>query len=161
MAGRGGMRGRGDVRGRGGMAGGACPGPVPAPARPVPGRDAPPPRPPRPQSNVKAQVLYIQNFEMGMLDEQLRRLIDALGNGRIWAVNVGENMQASLDGWRGFIDRLPLTNCGYTYISEHHINQVRHLKDRCIFLARMNRKHFENHGNRMLQVSGGSGQASP
>ena len=42
----------------------------------------------------------------------------------MWAVNVGENMQTSLAAWEEFADRLPLTNIGYTYVSEHHINQA-------------------------------------
>lgn len=33
-------------------------------------------------------------------------------------------MHASLQAWLDFCCRLPLTNVGYTYVSEHHINLV-------------------------------------
>lgn len=37
----------------------------------------------------------LQNFERGMGDAQLDRLVSVLRQGRIWAVNVGENFGVS------------------------------------------------------------------
>jgi hypothetical protein len=45
--------------------------------------------------NTRVEALYIQNFEQGMLDEQLDRLVRLLRRGRIWALNVGENYGTS------------------------------------------------------------------
>ena len=101
--------------------------------------------------NKRVQVLYIQNFERGMQDEQLLNLMRGpLRLGRIWAVNVGENMEVCLNAWRAFARELCRTNVGYTYVSEHHIRKVRDLKEWMIFNLRMNRKHLENRGGRVM-----------
>ena len=58
--------------------------------------------------------------------------------GRIWAVNVGENFNTTLDGWRDFCEALPLTNVQYMYASEHHFLRT-DLKTRMRDAIRANR----------------------
>ncbi|KAK9815520.1 hypothetical protein WJX72_005004 [[Myrmecia] bisecta] len=89
--------------------------------------------------NVRVEALYIQNFELGMHDEQLERLTEVLKLKRIWAVNVGENFQISLTAWERFCQVLPQTAVGYMYVSEHHLLRT-DLKERMIVAIRQNRK---------------------
>lgn len=70
----------------------------------------------------KVQALYLQNFERGMGDAQLRRLTEMLKvNRHIWALNVGENFEISLQAWKEFTDALEQTSVGFLYVSEHHL----------------------------------------
>ena len=57
----------------------------------------------------------------GMLDPQLEHLARVLRNGRIWALNVGENFQITLPAWQRFTDALAGTAVAYLYVSEHHL----------------------------------------
>ena len=57
----------------------------------------------------------------GMLDPQLEHLARVLRNGRIWALNVGENFQITLPAWQRFTDALADTAVAYLYVSEHHL----------------------------------------
>ncbi|CAL8463490.1 g3024 [Coccomyxa elongata] len=71
--------------------------------------------------NTRVEVLYIQNFEWGMLDPQLEHLEAVLRLRRIWALNVGENFQITLPAWARFTAALPHTAVAYLYVSEHHL----------------------------------------
>lgn len=51
-----------------------------------------------------------------MFDAQLEHLTRALCNKHIWALNVGENFQISLDAWSKFTERLPETAVAYLYV---------------------------------------------
>lgn len=75
----------------------------------------------------------------GMLDSQLEHLTEVLRNRRIWALNVGENFQISLDAWRKFTDALGETAVAYLYVSEHHLART-DLKIRMRDAIRINRK---------------------
>eukprot|EP01052_Picozoa_sp_SAG31_P071310 SAG31_NODE_30222_length_384_cov_0.550877_1_plen_54_part_10 len=52
------------------------------------------------------EALYIQNFEKGMLDEQVEHLGRVLQKGYIWALNIGENFAISTPGWEKFAKAL-------------------------------------------------------
>lgn len=52
------------------------------------------------RENTRVEVLYIQNFEDGMHDQQLYHLVDVLKERRIWALNIGENANVSAWGRR-------------------------------------------------------------
>ncbi|KAL0018231.1 hypothetical protein WJX79_000585, partial [Trebouxia sp. C0005] len=71
--------------------------------------------------NTLVEVLYIQNFEQGMFDEQLLRLTEVLKKGRIWALNAGENFEISMQAWEKFTKELQHTAVAYMYVSEHHL----------------------------------------
>lgn len=70
------------------------------------------------------EALYIQNFEDGMHDAQLRRLSEVLQQGSVWALNVGENFKLSADAWMGFAAALPLTHVTHMYVSEPHFGGI-------------------------------------
>lgn len=74
-----------------------------------------------------------------MFDEQLQKLTDVLRHRHIWALNVGENFEISLDAWEKFTQALPETAVGYLYVSEHHLLRT-DLKIRMIDTIRENRK---------------------
>lgn len=68
------------------------------------------------EANTVVQALYIQNMEEGMDDEVLQRLTEVLRvNGRIWALNVGENFQISRAGWEQFAEDLAHTHVTHLY----------------------------------------------
>jgi hypothetical protein len=72
--------------------------------------------------NSRVEALYLQNFELGMGDAQLRKLTETLKvNRNIWALNVGENFGISLGAWREFADALRETSVSFLYVSEHHL----------------------------------------
>lgn len=74
------------------------------------------------RSNTRIQAVYLQNFERGMRDEQLKRLTEVLkANRNIWALNVGENLEISLAAWKEFTDALEETCVSFLYVSEHHL----------------------------------------
>ena len=75
----------------------------------------------------------------GMLDAQLVHLAQVLTNKRIWALNVGENFQISINGWARFTKALEQTAVGYMYVSEHHLKHT-DLKIRMRDVIRVNRK---------------------
>jgi hypothetical protein len=89
-------------------------------------------------SNDRVEALYLQNFERGVGDAQIGRLIDVLKRGRIWAVNLGENGEVSKDAWRRLAAELPHTAVSFLYISEHHVLRT-DIKDRLRAAARANR----------------------
>ena len=80
-------------------------------------------------TNTCVECLYIQNFERGMHDEQLGRLVDlVLTKGKIWALNIGENFRITHFAWGEFLKRLPETMVSFLYVSEHHLKGTK-LKD--------------------------------
>ena len=61
-------------------------------------------------------------FLQGMQDDQLRRLTDeVLKKRRIWALNIGENFNISLEAWQRFTTALSETSVAFMYVSEHHL----------------------------------------
>lgn len=74
-----------------------------------------------------------------MLDPQLEHLARVLTNKRIWALNVGENFQVSIDAWERFTRALAETAVGYMYVSEHHLKHT-NLKIQMRNVIRVNRK---------------------
>ena len=103
-------------------------------------------------SNTVVECLYIQNFERGMHDEQLGHLMEAvLKQGRIWAVNIGENFRITHEGWGAFLRELPQTAVSFLYVSEHHLYGTK-LKDKMRDAIRENRKLL---GQRDLAVING------
>ncbi|CAD7703590.1 unnamed protein product, partial [Ostreobium quekettii] len=91
------------------------------------------------KENTLVEALYIQNFELGMYDEQLELLTDVLKQRRIWALYVGENFHTSLAAWEAFADELPRTDVAYLYVSEHHLEHT-NLKTKMRDAIRANRK---------------------
>ena len=75
----------------------------------------------------------------GFGDAQLRRLLELLSLGRLWACNVGENFMVTADGWHEFADALPATALAYTYVSEAHLQARPGLKRRMRAAIRINR----------------------
>jgi hypothetical protein len=55
----------------------------------------------------QVEALYIHNFEEGMHDAQLEHLSRVLKQGRIWALNVGENFKLSAEAWIKFANEIP------------------------------------------------------
>ncbi|CAL5226309.1 g9154 [Coccomyxa viridis] len=90
-------------------------------------------------ANTRVEVLYIQNFEWGMLDAQLRHLGEVLGNKRIWALNVGENFQITNQAWERFTLALEDTAVAYLYVSEQHLRNT-DLKVRMRDAVRLHRR---------------------
>eukprot|EP00241_Pyramimonas_parkeae_P002672 CAMPEP_0114225824 /NCGR_PEP_ID=MMETSP0058-20121206/889_1 /TAXON_ID=36894 /ORGANISM="Pyramimonas parkeae, CCMP726" /LENGTH=508 /DNA_ID=CAMNT_0001336477 /DNA_START=57 /DNA_END=1580 /DNA_ORIENTATION=- len=74
--------------------------------------------------NTRVEVLYIQNFEPGFLDEQLDRLTEVLKLRRIWGLNVGENFGVSMPAWERFTENLKFTAVTHMYASEHHFRNT-------------------------------------
>ena len=57
-----------------------------------------------------------------MQDDQLRRLTnEVLKHRQIWALNIGENFNISLEAWQEFTDALVDTSVSFLYVSEHHL----------------------------------------
>ena len=58
----------------------------------------------------------------GMLDDQLSRLTEeVLKKKKIWALNIGENFNISLEAWQKFTTALSETSVAFMYVSEHHL----------------------------------------
>ena len=91
--------------------------------------------------NTRVQALYLQNFERGVGDAEIDKLIDVLKLGRIWAVNLGENGDVSKDAWRRLAAALPATAVSFLYVSEHHILRT-DIKDKLRAAARANRSRL-------------------
>ena len=75
----------------------------------------------------------------GMLDEQLHLLTAVLKKGRIWALNIGENMNISRAAWERFTQELKETRVSFMYVSEHHLVRT-NLKQRMMDVIRENRR---------------------
>ena len=88
--------------------------------------------------NKTVQALYLQNFERGVGDAQIDKLVGVLKLRRIWAINLGENGDVSKDAWRRLAAALPNTAVSFLYVSEHHILRT-DIKDKLRAAARANR----------------------
>lgn len=74
-----------------------------------------------------------------MLDRQLQLLTEVLKKGRIWALNIGENMNISKAAWERFTAELQHTRVSFMYVSEHHLVRT-DLKQRMMDAIRENRR---------------------
>ncbi|KAL0037779.1 hypothetical protein WJX77_011584 [Trebouxia sp. C0004] len=103
--------------------------------------------------NTLVEVLYIQNFEQGMFDEQLLRLTEVLKKGRIWALNAGENFEISMQAWEKFTKELQHTAVAYMYVSEHHLVRT-DLKRRMQDAIRDNRRQAPRRDAEVIKCVG-------
>lgn len=103
--------------------------------------------------NTLVEVLYIQNFEQGMFDEQLLRLTEVLKKGRIWALNAGENFEISMQAWETFTKELQHTAVAYMYVSEHHLART-DLKRRMQDAIRDNRRQAPRRDAEVIKCVG-------
>lgn len=103
--------------------------------------------------NTLVEVLYIQNFEQGMFDEQLLRLTEVLKKGRIWALNAGENFEVSMQAWEKFTKELQHTAVAYMYVSEHHLVRT-DLKKRMQDAIRDNRRQAPRRDAEVIKCVG-------
>ena len=93
--------------------------------------------------NTKCQALYIQNFSNGCRDKQVKKLVQVLRRGHIWALNVGENYNVTVNTWTAFAKDLESTNVTHAYLSEHRISTE--LKKAIMDAIRRNRLKHTNH----------------
>lgn len=92
------------------------------------------------------EALYIQNFEKGMLDEQVEHLGRVLQKGYIWALNIGENFGISTPGWEKFAKALKTTHVTHMYASEPNFGGISgKLKKQMRDIIRDNRKKDARH----------------
>lgn len=92
------------------------------------------------------EALYIQNFEKGMLDEQVDHLGRVLQKGYIWALNIGENFGISTPGWERFAKALKQTHITHMYASEPNFGGISgKLKKQMRDIIRENRKKDTRH----------------
>lgn len=94
-------------------------------------------------SNTKCQALYIQNFNNGCRDKQVKKLVRVLQRGHIWALNAGENYNVTIDTWQKFAKDLESTNLTHAYLSEHRISGD--LKKEIMATIRRNRSKHTKH----------------
>jgi len=96
--------------------------------------------------NSNCQSLYIQNFNEGMKDKQILKLLKVLqAKKNIWCLNIGENYQISLRTMKTLTKGLKSTNVTHIYVSEHTISLK--LKNRIRDIIRENRKKHDLHIN--------------
>ena len=97
--------------------------------------------------NSNCQALYIQNFNKGLRDEQLLRLLDVLmlPTCNIFCLNIGETYNVKSKTWKKFAIGLKKTKVTHMYASEHTISGE--LKDRIRETVRNNRKKHDMHCN--------------
>jgi hypothetical protein len=97
--------------------------------------------------NSNCQALYIQNFNKGMRDEQLLRLLEVLmlPTCKIFCLNIGETYNVKSKTWKQFAIGLKKTKVTHMYASEHTISGE--LKDRIRETIRNNRKKHDMHCN--------------
>jgi len=97
--------------------------------------------------NSNCEALYIQNFNKGMRDEQVLRLLEVLmlPTCNIWCLNIGETYNVKTKTWKRFAMGLRKTKVTHMYASEHTISGE--LKDRIKETIRNNRKKHDKHCN--------------
>jgi hypothetical protein len=93
--------------------------------------------------NTSVQALYIQNFNVGMKDNQVFKLIDVLKRGYIWTLNIGETYNVRPETWGLFTEQLTHTNVTHMYASEHTMSKSCKLK--IMETMRFNRKKHSMH----------------
>jgi len=99
------------------------------------------------EENTNCQALYIQNFNEGMRDNQVLRLLRALQlpTCKIWCLNIGETYNVKSRTWKKFAKGLKRTNITHMYASEHTIDST--LKDKIRDIIRKNRRKHDMHKN--------------
>ena len=97
--------------------------------------------------NSNCEALYIQNFNKGMRDAQVLRLLEVLmlPTCQIWCLNIGETYNVKTKTWKQFAIGLRKTKVTHMYASEHTISGE--LKDRIRETIRNNRKKHDKHSN--------------
>mmetsp|Transcript_14209 Transcript_14209/g.27194 ORF Transcript_14209/g.27194 Transcript_14209/m.27194 type:complete len:1061 (-) Transcript_14209:126-3308(-) len=97
------------------------------------------------EENTNCQSLYIQNFNEGMRDKQVLRLIEILKKPscNIWCLNIGETYKVKTRTWKAFTRGLKDTKITHMYASEHTISSE--LKDKIRSTIRENRKKHNMH----------------
>lgn len=97
------------------------------------------------EENTNCEALYIQNFNEGMRDEQVLRLIKILQRPscKIWNLNIGETYKVRAKTWRQFAQGLRDTKVTHMYASEHTISTE--LKDEIRSTIRDNRSKHSMH----------------
>jgi hypothetical protein len=97
------------------------------------------------EENTNCQSLYIQNFNEGMRDEQVLRLVQILQKPscNIWCLNIGETYNVKMTTWKAFARGLKDTKITHMYASEHTISSD--LKEKIRLTIRENRKKHTMH----------------
>jgi hypothetical protein len=95
--------------------------------------------------NTVCQALYVQNISEAMGEAQLQALTAVLKKKMIWCLNLGENYQISVEGWKRFSKDLLQTNVTHLYVSEHTIPLS--LKNEMRDHIRSNRKKHKLHNS--------------
>ena len=95
--------------------------------------------------NTNCQVLYIHNFNEGMVDENIQLLLEVLQLGRIWGLNLGETYKVTNETWHEFTHSIPDTNVTHMYLSEHTISKE--MNNQLKAYMRENRKKHDRHSN--------------
>jgi hypothetical protein len=87
----------------------------------------------------------MQNFNEGMRDEQVLRLVEILKRPscKIWCLNIGETYKVKTKTWTKFADGLADTKVTHMYASEHTITPE--LKEQIRSTIRDNRSKHELH----------------
>ena len=93
--------------------------------------------------NTSVQALYIQNFNIGLKDPQVKKLTEILKRGYIWTLNIGETYNVLPESWDEFTGELGNTNVTHMYASEHTISKG--CKLQIMATIRENRKKHERH----------------
>lgn len=99
------------------------------------------------EENSNCQTLYIQNFNVGMCDEQVLHLLKILQQPKckIWCLNIGETYNVKPKTWNKFTKGLKKTNITHMYASEHTVTTE--MKDQIRTTIRKNRKKHDLHIN--------------
>ena len=86
-----------------------------------------------------------QNFNEGMRDEQVMRLLGVLQRPscKIWCLNIGETYKVKTRTWKRFADGLKQTKVTHMYASEHTITAE--LKEQLRMTIRDNRSKHNMH----------------
>jgi hypothetical protein len=97
------------------------------------------------EENSNCQSLYIQNFNEGMRDAQVVRLVEILRKPscKIWCLNIGETYKVKSRTWKIFARGLRDSKVTHMYASEHTISSE--LKDKIRATIRNNRSKHNMH----------------
>jgi len=97
------------------------------------------------ETNTNCQALYIQNYNIGMRDEQVLHLLKILQNPscNIWCLNIGETYNVKSRTWAAFTKGLKKTKITHMYASEHTISGA--MKEKIREIIRVNRKKHSMH----------------
>ena len=99
------------------------------------------------EKNTNCQALYIQNFNVGMCDEQVLHLLRILQlpTCKIWCLNIGETYNVKRKTWAQFTNGLQKTKITHMYASEHTISSA--MKEKIRETVRNNRQKHDMHIN--------------